>query len=584
MSIVLTQVQTQREQGDSEAYISAWLSYLVLLGGFGTVVVSAYMVVSTYSSLPRWDEWAMVDHLALHHGGSFAWLFAQHNEHRIFFTKLFFLIDTYAFRGSQIFLLVSVFLGQLLHVALLSASLWVLGGMRGPAWRTGTGLIGFCMFSPIQQENLVFGFQVGFILPGLMATLSTFSLLLYQRSAQEYKRRTVALWLVLAIAAAIAATWSLSNGMLLWPLLLLTAMLLRMRVSSVIALLASGAASIALYFYHYRSPSLGSPAYSIQALGRELAFVATYFGSTWFHGPAGWAAVVVGLAGVSAALVAAVRVMRQRNAGSPLLTQLSVLMLFCIATAALTALGRQSLGAEQAGASRYQVFALLFWCSLGLSFLLWITANTDSGLNAFSAFLVVMMLALTTQVRMPLREAQWYHVRQELISLALLTDVHDLTELAEAYPDQQTVLRDAEYLKQNPLSVFAGNRYSQLGQTLESVYRLLPPEECSGHVASVQRLPTTNGEGLRITGYGWNRARSKPVTQVIAVVDGRISGFGSTIMIPLERAKLGPEADPKRFGWVGYVRDASSTSRVKLYAVLDRNPGSACPFAEVVPN
>ena len=581
------QVLTQDKKAESESYISARLSYLVLLGGFVTLVVSASMAISTYSSLPRWDEWAMVDHLVTHNGGSFAWLWAQHNEHRIFFTKLFFLIDAGVFRGSQIFLMLSVFLGQLLQVILLSASLWVLGGMRGPAWRTGTGLIAFCMFCPIQQENLVFGFQIGFVLPGLMATLSTLSLLLHHRNSEEHEGREATIWLLLSIAAAIAATCSLSNGMLLWPLLLLTALLLGMRVSTVLALLASGAANIALYFYHYHyhSSPRSSSVHSILASGRTLEFVAAYFGSTWIHGPIGWAAVIAGLTGLSAALLIIVRMVFQRSARPPLMIQLSVLMLFCIGTATITAWGRLYLGVEQAAASRYQVFALLFWCSLGLSFLFWATAKrtTRFGLNAFSAFLVVMMLALATQVRMPFREAQWYQVRQELISLALLTDVHDPTELAEAYPDPQVVLRSAEYLKQNRLSVFAENRYSQLGLPVESVYRLLPPEQCSGYVASSQIFPATGGQGLRISGYAWNRARRKPVTQVVAVVDGRISGFGSTIMIPLERAEPGPDADPKRFGWVGYVRDVSFTTKVNLYAVLDKSPASACLFAEVVP-
>jgi hypothetical protein len=579
------QVRTQDENGEAESYISAWLSYLVLLGGFVTVIVSAYMVISTYSSLPRWDEWALVDHLATNPGGSFAWLWVQHNEHRIFFTKLFFLFDTGVFRGSQIFLLLSVFLGQLLQVILLSASLWVLGGMRGPGWRTGTGLIAFCMFCPIQQENLVFGFQIGFILPGLMASVSTLSLLLHHRSSAERDGRKAALWLLLSIVAAAVATCSLSNGMLLWPLLLLTAILLGMRVSTVLALLASAAANIGLYFYHYHNPSPSHPVYSLQAMGRTLEFVAAYFGSTWIHGPVGWAAVVVGLTGLLAGLVIIVRVFLQRGAGPLLMIQLSVLMLFCIVTATLTAWARLYLGVEQAAASRYQVFALLFWCSLGLAFLFWTTANrsSDFGVKAFSAFLVVLMLVLATQVRMPLREAQWYRVRQELISLALLTDVHDPAELADAYPDPQVVLRDAEYLKQDHLSVFAEKRYSQLGQPFQSAYLLVPPEDCSGYVASSQVLPAKDGQGLRITGYSWNRAQRKPVSQIVAVVDGRISGFGSTIMIPLDRANPGPDADPKRFGWVGFVRDVSSTAKVNLYAVLEKNPASACPFAEVVP-
>src|SRR5581483_6044580 len=147
-----------------------YLSWGVLLAGIGAGVASAYIVIRTYSPLPQWDEWALFDHLATGAAWSLPWLRAQHNEHRIFLTKLFFLLDVEFFHGRQIFLLSSIFLVQLLQVGLLSFSLRSLGGLRGAPWRTGTGLIAYCILCPTQYETLTWGFQLHFVVPAAMAT------------------------------------------------------------------------------------------------------------------------------------------------------------------------------------------------------------------------------------------------------------------------------------------------------------------------------------------------------------------------------------------------------------------------------
>ena len=55
--------------------------------------------------------------------------------------------------------------------------------MRDALWRAGTGLIPYCVFCPTQYENLVWGFQIQFVLTAAMATLSIVGLLLYRRTS-----------------------------------------------------------------------------------------------------------------------------------------------------------------------------------------------------------------------------------------------------------------------------------------------------------------------------------------------------------------------------------------------------------------
>src|SRR5579863_4325364 len=88
--------------------ISAILSWLIFLSGLISMAISAYMVISTYSSLPFEDGWTQM--FAANAGEnplSLAWLCRQHNEHRLFIPKLFLTVDLRVFQARQIFLLAS---------------------------------------------------------------------------------------------------------------------------------------------------------------------------------------------------------------------------------------------------------------------------------------------------------------------------------------------------------------------------------------------------------------------------------------------------------------------------------------------
>ena len=559
------------EHNPTESRFSFWLSWVVLLSGLGAGIASAYIVITTYSPVPHWDEWSLFDHLAQGGDWSVVWLWAQHNEHRIFVTKLFFLLDVEFFHGTQKFLLVSIFLVQLLQVALLSWSLRVLGGLRGSAWRAGTGLIAYCILCPTQYENFVWGFQLQFVVPAAMATLAVLSLLLYQR---EGKAR----FLVVSIAAATVATWSLANGMLLWPLLVFVALWRRTKSPTWIALLTGGVCNIALYFYHYHGTA-SKMTLPLLSLGERARYAIVYLGSTFVRHSSGTVALIAGILGICAALIFFVRVLRHRENPSPFLIELSFLMLLCLATAAATSSGRIHLGVEQATASRYQTFALLFWCCLGLALLIRVAANRRQ-FTALVAFLLAMMLAFATQVRLPLIDAQWHQLRLKMVGLSLMAGGHDDAVLADAYPDPQAVLRAAGYMKQHRLSIFAGKEYEQLGAPFDSAYRVSPAGVCSGYVSTTQVVPSENGHGLRLAGYAWDDELKRPARDIIAVQDGRIAGFGSNVAISLTSKGAGPHSDPSQFGWVTFVRDNGS-GKVQLFAVTKN--GAACPFAEISP-
>ncbi|HZP23656.1 MAG TPA: protease inhibitor I42 family protein [Terriglobales bacterium] len=543
------------------------LSYAVLLSGLGSGIASAYLVISTYSPLPFWDEWTLVDRLATS-GWSAGWLFAQHNEHRIFTTKLAFLLDVYLFHGTQVFLLALIFVVLLFHVALLSWSLRQLGGWRGSMWRAGTGLIAYAILCSSQEENLVWGFQLQFVLTAMLATLAVVSLMLLCR-----RPRTPLL--LLCVAAATLATWSLANGMLLWPLLLVVALIMRIKASSVWTLLVAGMLNIAVYSYRYKPPPRRA---GLPPLGPALKYCSMYFGSTWFHRPSGWLVYALGAACICVALVVTAYAFGRLRTRPLLLPQLSVLMLFCLGTAAVTAAGRLDFGLQQAGSSRYQSFALLFWVCLGLALLQFAAKNRKGGIM-LSCLFFGLMLVCATQFRVPLREARWHQVRVKLVTAALLVGALDPAALAEGYPDPAVIARGAQYLKQHQLSIFGGAPYAQLGQTLLGSYRAVPADRCSGYVTSSQSVPAEAGQIWRVTGFAYDRERKMPVREVLAAFNGEISGFGTSITIPVRSGTLGPDADPERAGWRGWVRPPGPAETTELYAVVGKGTASVCPFA-----
>ena len=143
---------------------SYWLSWAILLAGLGSGLATLYIIITTYSPLPQWDEWVLFDHLA-RGGWSLPWLWAQHNEHRILTTRILFLLDVELFQGKQVFLLICVFLVQLLQVALLSWSLRFLEGWRGAQYRIGIGLIA--------GAAVLLVFAIGFGLATIAAAIAT---------------------------------------------------------------------------------------------------------------------------------------------------------------------------------------------------------------------------------------------------------------------------------------------------------------------------------------------------------------------------------------------------------------------------
>lgn len=489
------------------------------------------------------------------------------------------------------FLLVSIFVIQILHLSLWGWSMRIFGGWSGALWRTGFGLAAFCLFCPSQWENLTWGFQTCFVLPGLLATLSFVGLLLYWvHSGQSSGGWASWKYLLLSVAAALGATYSLSNGNLVWPLLLAGALLLRLRRVAVLSLAITGAASTALYLNGYtRSSSIDL---SLGVLVTLFKYVAAYFGSSFvqttndvFHLPPSSIryAELIGIIGLMVAFWLLLRMPSYVRSHSPFRVQLVLMLLFCVGTGVVTAVGRYFLGVGQAFASRYQTVALLFWCCIALLLLAEYLSSPHTTQNVAllrsQVILLLIMLVTAPLSQSPLNRARLRGFQRNAAAMALITGVPDMEQLRWADYHPENVLSLVPYLRQERLSAFGEPISSLLGKPLDSMFNLTSPNECKGELESATVVASAWPRSLRITGWAWDSKHRRPPPEIAIATYSVIIGLGAVgDWHPMNKA-ANPWMTTNFIGYTGYVQNVEQSSPMEIYAILRGSPASACLIA-----
>lgn len=564
--------------------VSSALSWLILLGGVVTIGIALYMVVICYSSLPWSDGWTQIFSAAQGRNPfSLSWLWQQHNEHRLLIPKLFLGLDLRLFHATQKLLLAAIFTTQLLLLCLLGWSMRALGGWRGALWRTATGLAAFCLFSPTQWENLTWGFQLCFVLPGLFATLSFVGLLLYWVRWRQSQPSGGWKFVLLSLGAALAGMCSLANGLLLAPLLAVAALWLRLRRWVAVAFATTAIVTTALYFHDYSQPSQNSnPLTSLHSPLKLLAYVASYFGSSWGYGSS-WThhnlqiALYAGAAGLVLAIWFLVRFRRTEEVSQAFTLQLLLLLLFCLGTAFLTAVGRLASGDSQAFAPRYQTVALLFWWCLGC--LLMAAAAGSSkrlALPAMQLLLVCVLLRGANLARFPLRDAREHAFQQRAAAAALLSGVYDQEQIARTFYLPENVRGVVSYMREHRLSIFAEDTWPTLGTPIDAWARMASQGQCQAAVQSVSSVRSGAASGLRITGWAWDSTRSGLPPYIVVAANGRVVGVGAMgDWRPMIRAAHS-YMKTSFIGFTAYAKDTGPATPVSLYAVLPTSPRQVC--------
>ena len=566
------------------------LSYVILGCGFLTFGFGTYQIFTSHSVVPISDEWQEIDVVATapHHRPPISWLWTQHNEHRVVFYRLLLLADIHLFHGKHWISFVSIFAVQCGFLILL-ARLLFLGGCGGTLTRSLTGLAAFCLFCPSQWENFMWAFQISFFLPGFFLVLALLCLLRHQQVDSSQRVQNVDLGL--SILGASAATYSNGNGVVVWPILLMFAVMLGAKLKTLAIYVVAGGVLIGSYLYHYASPSYHtSPWYSVRHPLAILEYATKYMGvilPPWVK-LRDLVAVSTGTFGLLAGVVAAFLVLTRFQWKKAYIVTLLGLMLFSLATALITALGRVGVGVDQAYQSRYQTFNLLFWFAVVSLWLLIADRMTPRLLRIMLASIpVVMLIAAVVLFPLCLRASRLVTQRSQAAAVTLVTGVPDKQALGRLYPpDPGIPWRDAEYFREEHLFMFSASSFERMGQPLASVYRVGSKVKCAGEVSLAEPVPVedsltgTRGDGMRINGEAMSGASEEPVWSLVIAASGKIAGFGvGGIELNTSGSKTFLKK-AKSVGWMGFARPPIGTTLMDVYAVDNRGE-ELCPLTTV---
>lgn len=351
--------------GAVKPIFNRWIACLLAAA---PLAATLYLVWYFAVDIPFNDQWDIIYLFEKYYSGhlSFADFWQQHNEHRIILPKLIFLLIGILSRYNvvyEMYLSVLVcFVSFLIFTGHMDRHRAVLGtgSVRYLLWV----LVSCLFFSVIQWENWLWGFQLQWFLNILAVVVGAFIFANYPDAPWT---------MAVLFLCGLAATFSLSSGMLFWPILLVMQGVCdfraygRVRVRPLVLWFFIFGAVLGAYMIGYHKPSHHpSLMVVVESPIRFFSYVGIYLGS-----PVStvrldsFGTILLGLSGLAAFLVYAVKIFRT---GPPETLRtwsfFIIIGLYAVLTAVLTAVGRSGFGLFQATCSRYTTVALLLWSCL----------------------------------------------------------------------------------------------------------------------------------------------------------------------------------------------------------------------------
>jgi hypothetical protein len=500
----------------------------------------------------------------------------MHNGHRILIPHLFHLADLTLFHGTNRFLLSSIFLTQLAHVWILDYLGSQTGVFRGASRRVALGFVLFCLFCPVQRENFTCGWEIAYILPFVFGTWAFSSLALYARGRED---RESIRWIVLCIGAALAGTYSLASGILIWPALLLEAIALRLsrRTISIIGIFA-----LAVFILRLFDVSAGDKRYlatSAANPSQVFRFFVALFSKSWST-----SSEIPGVLFTALALLAVfalfLRAVVTPTKGDYIRPALLSICAFAILNAVMTALARWNRGI----AGRYETPIFLFWCALGLIAFTYLQSLwADRGLMTFEvAFAVAVAFGLKSVPILGL-EARGVGDLFRVAQAAMGSGVLSAEAVSVVGMPVAWTFGELDFLAQRKVSLFSTSPTSFEGDQLLRHFTL-QSGECAGELRGIKWVNEDRWPGMALTGWVPSNPSDSPLKWIIITDDQKkIVGFGSTWQwahaIDIQRG-----IKPGRVYWNAFVPANAKKSSLFFYRLL--GPKSVCavnPSQPVVP-
>ena len=522
-----------------------------------TILTTLAAVVAANCDLPysdEWDTWMTW----LRQGYSAAWLFAQHNDHRIVTTRLLFVIDNLAFHGR-------VWFPQAVSLAVQAALMWLLwklarrAGVADPQDNRVLGAaIACCLFSAQQSINFIWGFQVQFILVYATGAAALAALLC---AAETESRARRGAWMAACLLLGAACSYSMANGILIWPILLLAAAWLRVGRSTLGVLAASGPLVGVFYFHGWHTSPLDAPAplwrvawFAMAHAGGPIAPLVRALGGD--SSTIGIAAALIGGTLLVYAAVQWILMWTRRGQYSGAQVVLLHFALFVAAASFAIAAGRAHLQLADAFRSRYITPPYILWaCLLAVA---WPQLRGVAPHAIRWAAVAALLVGIVPYQAAKLRDARVLGAAFNRTAVALVVGVNDPV----MWPYLDRPVTDSapavEYLKSHRLTIFHHDWTHWPGLPLAARFSVdAGASACQGAFQEAASVDDPARPGWRVSGWARNASGGGPDLIVLGDSSGHIAGVALAISGE----------------WAGYARPGSPA--LTAYAV-EPNGNTLC--------
>ena len=324
--------------------------------------------------LPLHDQWGRLPSVFYKASTStltFQDLFVQHNEHRILFPRLIMLALAYLSSSWNVTLELLVSYGfSVITFILILILIWKDSlGLKSYTLKDihllgiSTFVSSLLLFSTVQHENWLWGFQLTWFLISMLLVGAVLSLAVFNKTGKL-------VYYLLGHLLCLVASFSAAHGLLIWlaclPLFLSKDLPGRnKRALLILGWLTDFMLCILIYFLGYVKPTAHPEiAFTFRQLPLSLDYYFNFLGGVFGENDTEITPLIIGVIITLIGLFFAISFLKQSiEAREDYLPWLS-LSVFTIAFSVITTIGRAGFGSDQASASRYTTVTLLLLISL----------------------------------------------------------------------------------------------------------------------------------------------------------------------------------------------------------------------------